>query len=77
MKPTIINHQEFQDEIERIVLNTGTDYLDAVMVYVEKTGIEVETAAQLIKKSAVIKAKVAAYCTESNLMKTKVKKLPI
>lgn len=54
----IINVSDFLLEIERIASDKNIDYIDAVIHYCTKTGMEIETAADLIKKNAKIKAKV-------------------
>jgi len=54
----IINVNDFLLEIERIASDKSIDYIDAVVHYCSKTGMEIETAAELIKKNAKIKAKV-------------------
>lgn len=53
----MINIADFLQEIESIVSDKNVDYIDAVVYYCEKTGMEIETAAELIKKNAKIKAK--------------------
>lgn len=55
---TLINVQDFIEKIEQIVQEKKIEYLDAVMYYCDKTGLEVETAAELIKKNAKMKARV-------------------
>lgn len=69
LKLNLLTPQEFQAEIEAIVRDTGTDYFDAIMVYVQKNEMEIETAAELIKKSPTIKNKLAAQCSDINLIK--------
>lgn len=54
----MINVSDFLLEIERIASDKNIDYIDAVIHYCSKTGMEIETAADLIKKNAKIKAKV-------------------
>ena len=49
---------DFVVEIESLVREKKIEYIDAVMVYCERHNIEVETAADLIKHNAVLKAKV-------------------
>ena len=68
---------QFAIEIEMVVKEKNINYLDAVMHYVEKNNIEVETAASLIKSSQILKGKVAAEAEELRLLKTKSARLPI
>jgi|TARA_R110002050_G_scaffold245029_2_gene382605 hypothetical protein len=68
---------QFALEIEMVVKEKNIDYLDAVMYYVEKNNIEVETAASLIKSSQILKGKIAAEAEELRLLKTKSARLPI
>ena len=68
---------QFALEIEMVVKEKNIDYLDAVMYYVEKNNIEVETAASLIKSSKILKGKIAAEAEELRLLKTKSARLPI
>lgn len=53
----MINITDFLLEIEHIASDKNIDYIDAVVHYCSKTGMEIETAAELIKKNAKIKAK--------------------
>lgn len=53
----LINVEEFLTEIERIVSDKHVDYIDAVVFYCERTGMEIETAAEVIKKNAKFKAR--------------------
>ena len=68
---------QFAMEIEKIVKEKSIEYLDAVMYYVEKNGIEVETAAPLIKSSQILKAKIATEAEDLRLLKTKGARLPL
>jgi hypothetical protein len=68
---------QFALEIEMVVKEKKIDYLDAVMYYVEKNNIEVETAASLIKSSQILKGKIAAEAEQLRLLKTKSARLPI
>jgi len=68
--------QEFIREIDQLVVEHHIDYIDAVVHYCEKTGIEIETAASLIKSSSKIKAKIQYAAEEKNYL-PKSAKLPI
>ena len=49
---------EFLQEIEALVKDKKMEYIDAVIHYCNEQGIELETAASLIKSSMVMKAKI-------------------
>lgn len=49
---------QFMQEIEELVTQKGMDYIDAVMHYCQANNLEVETAAELIKGSMKMKAKI-------------------
>lgn len=53
----IINVQEFIAVIEQLVIDKKLDYLDAVLYFCSKNNIELETAADIIKSNAKLKAK--------------------
>lgn len=73
---SIKNIQDFIKDIDQIVLEHKLDYIDAVVFYCEKTGVEIETAASLIKSSSKIKSKVQYAAEEKNYL-PKSAKLPI
>ena len=72
----IINVQDFIKTIEDIVENKRMEYLDAVLYYCQQTGLEVETAAELIKKNAKLKARVRVDAESAGYF-PKTAKLPI
>lgn len=67
---------DFMIEIDKIVLDKKVNYIDAVIIFCEQKGMEVETAAALIKGSAKMKAKVQNDAEELNYL-PKTRKLPI
>lgn len=67
---------DFMVEIEKIVLEKRVNYIDAVILFCEQRGMEVETAAALIKGSAKMKAKVQNDAEDLNYL-PKTRKLPI
>ncbi len=73
---TIINVQDFIKTIEDIVENKRMEYLDAVLYYCQQTGLEIETAAELIKKNAKLKARVRVDAESAGYF-PKTAKLPI
>lgn len=67
---------DFMIEIEKIVKDKRVNYIDAVVMFCEQQGMEVETAASLIKGSAKMKAKVQNDAEDLNYL-PKTRKLPI
>lgn len=55
-------------EIERIVIDCGTDYIDAIVHYCEKNDIEVETVASIIKSSGKLKSRLQAEGEQLNFL---------
>lgn len=73
----VLVSSDYVREIEDIVTSTGADYIDAVVTWCNKNGVDVEHVASLIKKDAVLKSKLLANAENLNLMKTKSARLPI
>lgn len=67
---------EFVREIENLVSEKDISYLDAIMLYVETNGIEVETVAAMVKQNNIIKTKLYSECESMNLVE-KTNKLPM
>lgn len=61
------NINEFVLNIENRI-KTGTTYLDAILEYCEEHELEPDAAAQLLKKSTVLRKKVEVQCQELNLV---------
>ena len=72
----MINVQDFIQTIERIAEEKRMEYLDAILYYCQQTGLEVETAAELIKKNAKFKARVRVDAESAGYF-PKTAKLPI
>ena len=71
-----VSKEKFASDIEALVLNTSMNYIDAIVLYCEKNGIEIESVAKLISKP--LKDKVKIDATELNyLKKTTRGKLPL
>ncbi|NCA91546.1 MAG: hypothetical protein EOM92_22360 [Gammaproteobacteria bacterium] len=64
---------KFSYDIDCLAANTGLSFLDAILDYCEKTGLEIEMAASLVNEN--LKEKIEFQAMENNLMKTKVKTL--
>lgn len=73
--PTKDEMKKFAFAIDSIVANTDYTYLEAIIDYCSKIGMEVEVAASLINMD--LKSKIEAQAMELNLLKVKSSKLPI
>lgn len=76
--PSMPSKQEmrkFAFEIDSIVANTELNYLEAIVEYCKKTGLEVEVAATLV--NSALKEKIESDVMSRNLLKVKTNKLPI
>lgn len=67
---------DFMIEVDKIAEDRRLSYIDAVIYFCEKAGIEIETAAALIKSSAKMKAKVQLDAEEQNFL-PKTRRLPL
>ena len=71
-----ISKEKFAEDIESIVLNKKMNYIDAIVLYCEENGIEIESVNKLISKP--LKDKIKFVATELNyLKKTSRGKLPL
>jgi hypothetical protein len=59
--------QKFSLEIEELVYMKDIPYIDAVIMYCEQTGFEIETAAKLV--SGVLKSKIKIEAEELHFLK--------
>ena len=60
---------EFIKEVDKIVTAKKCEYIDAVLIYCEQNGVEIETAASLIRMSSKMKARIQNEAEEQNYMK--------
>lgn len=72
----LINVQDFLLKIETIAKEKRLDYMDAVLWYCSNSGLEIETAAELIRKNAKMKARIKNDAENSGYF-PKTAKLPI
>jgi hypothetical protein len=72
----LINVQDFLQKIEQIAVEKRLDYMDAVLWYCSNSGLEIETAAELIRKNAKMKARIKNDAENSGYL-PKTAKLPI
>lgn len=55
-------------EIE-YMLSNGVSYIEAIVEYSNKNDLEIETVAEIVKKSSVIKEKIREEASRMRLMK--------
>lgn len=67
---------DFMLLIDKLAEEHRINYIDAVILFCEQNGVEIETAASLIKGSAKMKAKVQLDAEEQNYL-PKTRKLPL
>jgi hypothetical protein len=67
---------EFSKEIENLVLHKKMEYIDAVVYFCDKNGIDIETAASLIKSNSKLKASIQTEAENLNYL-PKTKQLPL
>ena len=62
-----LSKEKFAVDIEEIVSNSNLNYIDAIVEYCEKNGVEIEVAVKLISKP--LKEKLRYDATELNYLK--------
>ena len=68
--------KDFQREIERLAFEKRIEFMEAVLLYCEQTGMEIEAAGSLIKSSAKMKARIQDEAEALNYF-PRTAKLPI
>lgn len=68
--------KDFQREIDQLAFEKRIDFMEAVLLYCEITGMEIEVAGSLIKSSAKMKARIQDEAEALNFF-PKTSKLPI
>ena len=63
MTPERIHH-----EISKHIAN-GVPYIDALVHFAEKNNIEIETIAQIVKKSSILKEKVRSEAVDLKMVR--------
>jgi len=71
----LISANQFATDIESMRRNGQLEYVDAVVSWCEKNGVEVEYAASIIKKDPVLRSKLQVEAEDKNIVK-KTAKLP-
>ena len=72
----LINVQDFLQKIELIAREKKLNHMDAVLWYCANSGLEIETAAELIRKNAKMKARIKNEAEDGGYF-PKTAKLPI
>ena len=62
-----VSKEKFAEDIEKLVLRTKMNYIDAIVHYCEDNEIEIESVGKLISKP--LKEKIKYVATELNYMK--------
>lgn len=50
-------------------ISTGVSYIDALVDYAKEKGVEIETIAEIVKKSSILKEKVKEEAIQAKLVK--------
>ncbi len=70
--------ESFAEEIEKLKKTKSINYIDAVILFCENHGYEIESIAMIIKKDPVLISKIKNEAELSNLLKnSKRSRLPI
>jgi len=64
----VMSAGDFMIEIEKLVVSKKLTYMEAVLYFCETTGLEVESAASIIKSSAKMKAKIQEDAEQLNYL---------
>lgn len=72
--PTKEEMFKFQEEIEKLISGTDYNYMEAIVEYCNRTGMEIEVASTLVSKD--LKAKIEIDAQELNML-PKTHRLPI
>ena len=62
---------DFIHDVEALVTGKKMDYLEAIVYYCERTGLEIESAASFIKHNYKMKKKLEKEASLQKLLKTK------
>ena len=73
--PTKDEMVKFARAIDGMVANTDLNYIEAIVEYCKKTGLEIEVAASLVNSN--LKSKLANDALDLTLLKEKGNRLPI
>lgn len=68
LKNIKINTLSFDQDIEQLVTKNKMSYLDAIIMWTESKGVEIEFIASLIKKDTNLKSKIKAEAEDLNFL---------
>lgn len=71
-----LSSNNFAQQIEELVWRSDVTYMDAVLLWCDGRGLEPEVGAELVKRSAPLKAKIQAEAEDLRFLK-KSARLPI
>jgi len=71
----LISANQFATDIESMRCDGKLEYVDAIVTWCEKNGVEVEYAASIVKKDPVLRSKLQVEAEDMNIVK-KTMKLP-
>lgn len=71
----MIEPKQFHIEIEERVTKTGCTYLEAIIEFQEKSGIEMETVSALVKQNPILKMKLQEEAEAIRMVKPVAKRL--
>lgn len=64
----VMSASDFMIEIEKLVVSKQMSYMDAVIYFCEQSGLEIESAASIIKSSVKLKAKIQEDAEQLNYL---------
>ena len=67
LKENFLTKEKFADDVEHLVLETGLNYIDAIVEYCEQKGLEVESVGKLVSKP--LKEKLRFDASQLNYLK--------
>lgn len=67
LETNFLSKEKFAVDIEEIVNNSNLNYIDAIVEYCERNGVEIEVAVKLVSKP--LKEKLRYDATELNYLK--------
>lgn len=66
--PKLVNSNTFHSGVEALVKKHKMKYMEAVILYCDSNGLEIEAAATMIKSNARVKALLHGEATELNFL---------
>ena len=67
LKDSFLNKERFAEEIEKLVIETGMNYIDSIVEYCVRNSVEIESVSKLMSKP--LKEKLRFDATELNYLK--------